>query len=1560
MPLLPPEDEHQQRVNSAWLSHVAKDLRSELKDDGIPDTTPDEDVVRYYRDTYASDANPDQFDSFLKDTYSKDFKAPSETLPEKTAGVIRGVGRAVPSMVRQAGQQITTEAGARALLKQGVKGTVRSVGAPLMGGAYLARMAGQLYTGQELGQIADAMPAPDITALQQHYFKALEPGLTAKGYTPDQVVAEVQKRVGNVVRGYTSTQNSLMSDVERTSDDVLESGAEGIANVSLLGVGGGLFKNALKNGARRALGGQAAKVAASTIAGRLVSHAVTGATLGGAYGAITGAVESGARAAEAGKSVPAAAVGGTISGGLSGAAGGAIIGGPLGAGLEALGQKAVVDAAARTPKAPEPLLEMAVGNAIPKETNITGVAPTTQAPPVGSQAWWDEFHGVEKPKSPIAGVPAPAERMPTEVAPEIAPRLPAPESGPLLEGPPRGRVEPLELSRPLALPEADAGLSAARAAGEPHSISLPTESVEKMAKSIQYLKDIEGAKVSVRPSVDGQRLVIDNIKGAEHGSGASGKALDRIMATADASKVPLDVTVADYKGPRGGVIPAEKVASWYERRGFQRVNETAGSITLHRPITDPNPPLTSEQLGALAEHHVLGPEGIAKSEEAAQLEAFMKRAQGLSEPRAAEALGNIEEGKPMIRGQGTSGQPSVGMRLGNWLDQQAAAADTRITTKLGRMSTGFDPTLIGDYAIKAAAKMYRLGYTAYKSLSAELLKDHPGIPSPTMKDIISQAREIIQTRLQGDNVTVTKLSRLLDAAEEGRPGANWYDETSGAVNKMFGGDGDMFLRFLAATSAGKAADANVTMALKAYGQWKLGLPFDGFMGNDQRMLEQASRGEVFGERKLQSILAALRGDPNAVAIDRHVMRALGFEKAGAEKGSLTDREYDFFEAVLRDLAHSRGMTPRQFQAALWTSAKIRQAQSATTPREMAHLHSFRPYEGILKYEHDMAEGGKTPVEWVNEHRVTLQHLANASEGVTKTRAGEGFTYSPYDYSAYKGNHGIVTTLASVKIPTNKLSAAEIIGFTQKFKKLLASYYGMNTDTFNLAQAGEDGMTSMDLNVVLPESMRDRAIELGKSRQQRSLWDLNKGETIDTGYTGTTSDAPKDPKERGQWWRKQVDEIDQLMQKIGIPSRSIRQVDMFQPPIDRITSGDQYWGLEAEQVMPKDVHEKLEAAKTAEEITNIIADNERPIAAALHGPGLTQDYEVLKSDGSATDLLRYYLRKKNIPHEVVLGKTNEGRDRVWVRTKEGAELDPSGEGMKDGVVVKDTAEPELKRGQIEAMLRTPHRWHAYAADALNVPEEQVKKLVDEGKLHPISDAGMLDHVMVNKDGAVWEYVDPTPPSYNIMKLVGMLRGKRAAETLAYLDGKHILSGHDVVQEYRSQAGFARLVDPTPKVVSFARRAPVAKINNAIVQADGTPVKAEDFRYGNHSGTSLWLSPDGKVFRVPFHLRNADIVIKKLRLKNPVQYEGMEHDALQLMLNHGYARVQLHEQSYATDSTVPLTSGQVQVLRQLSRGPEGKRSFAGRLTNPNGEPKDMIDDYSMGSGALNKYSAESRGD
>jgi len=1624
MAFFPPEDEYQNRVNAAWTKHVAKHLRYELRDTDVPTDAPDEDVIRFYRDTNAADATPEDFDQYTRDMFGKTFVKPNQSFMEGAGGVARSLKAAAPSMARQVGENIVgaapemMRAGAlkAAAAKAGVElskdamkvGTAgaRKLAAPIIGGAYFVRMLAQKHAADKLGQIADAMPAPDFNELYNHYYDSLAPGLQQEGMSLDDIAREVNRRVHGVIKGYVDTQNSLMGDIDRTSEDYLQSAGDAAANVAIGGLGGGLFKDVLESGARKFMGKQAEQALEKTVAGRVITHTVTGAGIGGVYGGAKAAMESSLRGESAGQ-----IAGNTVHDALTNAAGGAILGGlagSVGEGvgavakpvinkvIEAIGMKAKVDAAIASPK---PAAPEAPPQHSPRGFTLQGVEPGTQEPPVGTPEWWRQSEGLPEPTTRMQGLSerppgfeVSEQRRPMGIAesaaepsathqPVIGARAVEPSAPyqPVIGGPvervpgkltpysgpfnwngtpaPKGGVTPIDIHD---LPPDQQTPPPGGEAIEPHAKVLPKAGVEKITDAVKAMGNkVEGAAVRVRPSADGQRLHIEDIKGAEHGSGASGKALDRIVATADAHGTPIDVTVNDRQGPRGGTISAEKTAQWYEKRGFYRTTTGEGSISLHRPVPTMNPPIPAEDLRALMLHHLGEPDTREESE---QLESFIKRSTGLDEPRLQEALGNTTEGRPMIQGAGQSGQPSVGMRLGSWLDQQAVAADERIRTKLGRLSSGFDPSLIGDYAIKAAAKMYRFGMASMQTISRALRKEHPDIPAASMKQIITQAREIIKDRLGNDKVTVAKLKDFLGSFEEGRVGMDWYNKTAPTIQKLFGQDGDMMLRFLAATSAGMSADANVTLAMKAYGQWKLGLPFDGFIENHQLHLENATRGEVFGDRKLQGILAAMRGDPNAVAIDRHVMRMLGFEEAGQKKSSLTGPEYDFFEAVIRDLAKKEGVAPREFQAAQWVTSKMRKAQEAQATgnaRAMAHAGTFRPYEGIMKFDHGIhdEEGGLTPQEWVSRNRVTLEHLNNASRGVDATRAGGGFTYSPYDYSAYKGNHGIVTTLASVKIPTNKLSGSEVIDFTQKFKKLLASYYGMNTGSFNLDQSGDPGMSSLDLNVVLPESMRDRAIKLGKARGQRLLYNLATGELIPTGYKGETMDAPADPRERGAWWNKQRTEIDRILQEVGVPSRALPEDQLKGEPHQRLTSASQFWGVEAENAMPPEVHKALEAATTPEELTQVIAENEPALAAALNKQGLAASSTSLSGDGSATDLLRHFMEKKGIDHKVMLGTDNAGNPRVWVKTDGGAELDPAGEGMQNGRQVRDTAKPELRRGQVEAMVRTPHRWDIYAQQALGMTEAEVHALVDEGKLRPVSDAGLINHVEVHKDGSVWEYVDPSAENgYQILVKGPSFNERPVTDVLRYIDSKNVLSGHDVVQNMRSQAGFIA-IKGADKLESFAKTNPPARVNPALISLGGKVVKPEDYRYQRPHGVSLWIDPDGKTLEVPFHLRSADAAIRKLKLKNPVTYEGPEHDDLQAILNLGYVRVQLHEGAYAADATRPLTGGQIQALRQLRRGDGMNRDFAGRWTMPNGEHRMMFTESEHGQNALNKYVADS---
>lgn len=1045
-------------------------------------------------------------------------------------------------------------------------------------------------------------------------------------------------------------------------------------------------------------------------------------------------------------------------------------------------------------------------------------------------------------------------------------------------------------------------------------VTLPTEPVERSYRTIQQMgepveshsnttRKIAGARVEITPHSNGDRLVIRSLEGAEHGKAQSAAALKEVLSQADAAGAPVEVQASEYVGKRGGTIPAEKVAAWYEKQGFKRVPGTGDAITLMHtpPATDA---LSTKQLGELALYH------LGDTDEA-RLNSFMDRVEGLSKEKVQEATGNVTEGQQIAKG-------SWADELGSKLDGAAKLAAERLNAKRGRLTAGIDPTDFSDLVIVGAAKMYRLGLTRFKPWAEEMVRDYGEPIQAHLKELFARTQKFMKDRIERANVSFSRAKTLMTMAKQGEAGANWYNETKNWTDENFGPDSDMMLRFLSATSAGMSTDANVSLAMRAYAQWKLGLPFDNYLGVHKNMLESAVRDEPFGDRKVQSILAALRGDENAVVIDRRVMRTLGFKMAGKSKtgegilgaqGSLTNKQYELFEGVIRDLAKQSDMSPREFQAALWAANKIEEAQSAKTPREMAYVGSFRPYEQIVQGKLEKL----TPAEWVSRNRVTVEQMAAANEGVNATRAGEGWTYNPHNFNAYTGKKGIVVTLASAKIPTKELTGSTVIDFGNRFKRLVASFYGTTIGTFNLDKY-EKGMSSIDFNIVMPESMRDRAIELGKARRQHSLWDLSKGEEISTGFKGKSYEPPK--KGAAAFWAQEIKNLDQLMARLDIPSRSMHQSDMFNATSDRVPSSLDYWGIEAEQVMPKAIREQFENAKTGEELSGLVQKYSPELAGRFKDAKLSASREELGS--AADDLQQYYAKKNGI---AMPEPDKQAGDQI-----------PNGSG--------------LNRGTLEAMARTPHRWLTYAAEALGKSEGDIRQMVDDGEMKPMSEASMLNKVEIHKDGLVWEYTDPTPPSYNIMKLVGRLGGKMGPATLAKLEGKEVLSGHDVLANYKSQAGFLALGTSQYKAVEgLLKKNLTNKIEDSMVRQGGSFVdNLNAFRNQRHMGTSLWIGQDGRVIRVHFHLRNAARVSDDLKLQNPVQYEGPEHSDQQTILNYGFVRVQMHENMLAVDATAPLSEGQKRVLRELMRkSTTGDREFRGRVVNPNGEHRSFTQSY-----------------
>jgi hypothetical protein len=197
---------------------------------------------------------------------------------------------------------------------------------------------------------------------------------------------------------------------------------------------------------------------------------------------------------------------------------------------------------------------------------------------------------------------------------------------------------------------------------------------------------------------------------------------------------------------------------------------------------------------------------------------------------------------------------------------------------------------------------------------------------PQLKKLFTLAQKKYEGAIAaaGNNLSSTK--NLLQLYKEGKHGENWYQDTRQELEGLFGEDAPLFSDFLAATSPNMTVASNVTMALKAYARYRMGLPFEtgegGFQKLHASLLDKAAAGEQFGGLKVGSFKANLFGDPTAVTVDRWIARAMGFGD------KVTDAQYKFADYMLTQIAQRNGMEPRQLQAAIWTAVKEAEQRNA--------------------------------------------------------------------------------------------------------------------------------------------------------------------------------------------------------------------------------------------------------------------------------------------------------------------------------------------------------------------------------------------------------------------------------------------------------------------------------------------------------------------------------------------------------------------------------------------------------------------------------------------------------
>jgi hypothetical protein len=362
----------------------------------------------------------------------------------------------------------------------------------------------------------------------------------------------------------------------------------------------------------------------------------------------------------------------------------------------------------------------------------------------------------------------------------------------------------------------------------------------------------------------------------------------------------------------------------------------------------------------------------------------LARAHGEARPTAAELpqivdrVRQLRGEKPLEKGAGeaayqeqqarieppTAGAAAEAPSLSETLDNAANAALERMrqrgTFSGTKLNAGIPVEDMKDMAIWGAAKLAK-GTVDFAKWSREILAEAGPAAAqikPYLQNLYEQSQKAYAGFLASTDNRLPATRRLMQMYRDGIDAKEWYDHAKTELANVFGPqDVEHFINFLAATSPNTTVAANTALALKAFAQFKLGRPFEGFLPDVIPDLEAASRGEGFGGTKIQNFARNLHGDPISVTIDRWMARALGFKT-----DSPTPRQYKFMDYLISQVANKAGVEPRQMQAAIWKTIKDLEGVESQGA-EPYHVLTEKKFARTPVWERLVRETqGKTPAE----------------------------------------------------------------------------------------------------------------------------------------------------------------------------------------------------------------------------------------------------------------------------------------------------------------------------------------------------------------------------------------------------------------------------------------------------------------------------------------------------------------------------------------------------------------------------------------------------------------------
>lgn len=437
-----------------------------------------------------------------------------------------------------------------------------------------------------------------------------------------------------------------------------------------------------------------------------------------------------------------------------------------------------------------------------------------------------------------------------------------------------------------------------------------------------------------------------------------------------------------------------------------------------------------------------------------------------------------------------------------WLERLESDARKRISERGVLFSNPIDQ--LGDMALLeavGAARLFRVGVRNMAQWSDDMVREFGSVIEPRLKELWTRSQEFLRKRILKSEEDLVDTKSLMEAFQQGKPGMAWYDDTWRELQDLVGPeDADMLAKFLAATSAGRSSESNVPLALRAFANWKLGQDVaQGQIRTHRMQILKAVRGEPFGDLKVQNFYKALTGNENAVVIDRWMARTLGFKN-----DTLKPQQYVFTQEVIRDLAKDAGVTPRQFQAALWAASRGHRALALSKVGHQAKVSSFKPLEQILKDRMGGRSVGEYAESLLPKAEVTARsHWVNTDKGINMALTTGGHTFNFHTMGPFQGS-GFLTTVYNRVLPKDEVSPQAIMDLRNEVWDLAKKYENQGNFTLGLYTSGDN--MHIDFNMVLPS--KDKALAVARNMDQYAAGEIKKGSYVGDLPTGKPADEPQ--------------------------------------------------------------------------------------------------------------------------------------------------------------------------------------------------------------------------------------------------------------------------------------------------------------------------------------------------------------------------------------------------------------------------------------------------------------------